>query len=243
MPPLSRTSSTTSITKPDPVALEFELDSRLSHYDIPQTTFARHHRIPRPAKTHLKGHFTRQTHPPRAYNRYILVRSISVVVCLLQIILVAIAASGSISKAGYTNPLPPDDDNPTGDPQRKLKHWLDPCLSPAISALCWTATDVLGVWKWQRRAHHIARGVYDAIIAVGFCIAGGFFVYMARGVLTGRDRENGWGNSSEMAVGGGIVVCMIAEVILHSIVACEGITDMIETRRAVKSNWGVAHEA
>ncbi|KAM7194842.1 hypothetical protein V8F33_007040 [Rhypophila sp. PSN 637] len=242
MPPLSRSSSTTSITKPDPVALEYELES---YSQLPSTTFARNHRIPRPAKTHLKGHFTPQTHPPSSYNRYILVRALSIIFCLVQITLVAIAASGALSSS-YSNSTSPElknEDNPNGDPRKKLKHWLDPCLSPAISAFFWCAADLLSVWMSQRRAHHIARGVYDAVLAIGFTIAGGFFIHMARGVLSGSDRDAGYGNLSEMVVGGLIVVCMGSEVILHSIVSYEGIRDMIETRKAVRSNWGVRHEA
>lgn len=212
MPPLSRSSSTTSITKPDPVALEYELAS--SSHDFPTATFARHHRLPRPAKTHLKGHFTPQTHPRDSYNRYLTVRSCSLVFCLSQIILVSIAASGAVSRSGggYTVPLPASDDNPAGDPGRKLRHWLDPCLSPPISAFCWCASDLFGVWRWERRVHHIARGVYDAVLAIGFVIAGGFFVHMARGVLSGEDRRLGWGNGGEMVLGWGIVFCMIGEM-------------------------------
>lgn len=67
----------------------------------------------------------------------------------------------------------------------------------------------MGVVKWKRRAHHLARGVYDGVLAGGFGIGAGFFIGMAGGVLN-RTVEGTTG--AEMGVGGGLVCCMFGMV-------------------------------
>ncbi|KAK3369640.1 hypothetical protein B0T24DRAFT_362905 [Lasiosphaeria ovina] len=148
-----------------------------------------------------------QTFPPSAPHRttYLASRIGGTVLAVVQITLVAVA-TGALHR----------------------RRWTDFGLSPAIAVLFWHAADVVLVLRCGQRHHRLGRAVYDALLAVGFCVAAGFCV--ANGLLpASRD-----GDGAAAGLAGGILACMIVQVPICSCIAVGGIRDIIGFRRAAR---------
>ncbi|KAK0639897.1 hypothetical protein B0T16DRAFT_497865 [Cercophora newfieldiana] len=141
------------------------------------------------------------SHPTR--KLYLLARSASVLLALLQIILATIAFT-----------------------LFSRRRWLDPTLSPAITTLIYSSIEIFSVLYWHARAHHYTRAFYDGGIAVGFTVAMGFMVRLALPSM--RDGEGGEGAG---VVGGIILIGMISQVIIHAAVSVAGVRDTLRVRR------------
>lgn len=63
--------------------------------------------------------------------------------------------------------------------------------------------------RWKRRVHHLARAVYDGLLAAGFGVGAGVFVWKAWGVLSGEVEGT---TVAERVVGGALVCCMVVMV-------------------------------
>ncbi|KAK3322880.1 hypothetical protein B0H66DRAFT_555409 [Apodospora peruviana] len=146
------------------------------------------------------------THPSRTL--YLTIRSISIFLDLSQIALAAVATA-------WLN----------------HKKWMDASLSPAVSSFFWCFIDVLSVVRWHRRAHHLARAIYDAVLSIGFAIAAGFLVALAWGAI---NSDGNIKDARDTGVGVGLLCCMLSQVLLHAFVAYGGIRDTVDTRRAVR---------
>jgi hypothetical protein len=142
---------------------------------------------------HLCNHKTTQpsspsyfppSHPTR--TSYLALRASSTLLGLLQVSLAAAAFS-----------------------LYSRRRWLDPCLSPAIASLVYSGIEVFSVLYWRARAICYTRAIYDGCISVGFGVALGFFVYIARGSLRGVDGEGG---AATKAMGGIIIACMVVQM-------------------------------
>ncbi|KAK1760033.1 hypothetical protein QBC47DRAFT_357842 [Echria macrotheca] len=114
---------------------------------------------PPPRKTHHCASNSPNYFPPSHPTRtlYLVARSTSVLLGLLQITLAAIA---------YT---------------LFSRRWLDPTLSPAITTFIYSAIEIFSVLYWHARAHYYTRAFYDGGISVGFAVAAGFMVKLAVG--------------------------------------------------------------
>ncbi|KAK4448878.1 hypothetical protein QBC34DRAFT_406283 [Podospora aff. communis PSN243] len=108
------------------------------------------------------------------------------------------------------------------------RRWLDPCLSPAIASLIYSGIEVFSVLYWRARAICYTRAIYDGCIAVGFGVALGFFVYIARESLRGVEGEDGVATKGMGAV---IIACMVVQIMIHAAVSAEGVKDWMRVRK------------
>ena len=122
------------------------------------------------------------SHPTRTL--YLLTRSTSVLLAVLQITLASIA---------YT--------------LFSRRRWLDPCLSPAVTTFIYSSIEIFSVLYWHARAHHYTRAFYDGAISVGFAVAAGFMVKLGLGSM--RDGEGGEGAG---VLAGVILMGMISQM-------------------------------
>lgn len=125
-----------------------------------------------------------QLHPSR--RAYLLARTASTILGLLQIICAATAFS-LLSR----------------------RRWLDPCLSPAITSFIYSSIEIFSALYWRARAYHLTRALYDGIIAAGFAVATGFFVKIASPSFQHADNGGGVGAA---VLGGVILGCMLSQM-------------------------------
>ncbi|KAK0702659.1 hypothetical protein B0H67DRAFT_594872 [Lasiosphaeris hirsuta] len=105
--------------------------------------------------------------------------------------------------------------------------WLNPTLSPAITAFVFSSLDIVGVLHWDVRAYHLTRVLYDGLLACGFAIAAGFLGNLALPWMKGDLTDLIDGEVCYVSGKLGIVILtfMLLEVILEAAICAEGIKD------------------
>ncbi|KAK4168234.1 hypothetical protein QBC43DRAFT_309915 [Cladorrhinum sp. PSN259] len=108
------------------------------------------------------------------------------------------------------------------------RHWLDPCLSPAITSFIYSSLEIFTVLYWHCRAHHLTRALYDGLISVGFAVATGFFIKLAMPSMMGGD------GPGVALLGGLILACMLLQIIIHGGISLEGVKDTMIMRHRTR---------
>jgi len=112
------------------------------------------------------------------------------------------------------------------------RHWLDPCLSPAITSFIYSSLEIFTVLYWHCRAHHLTRALYDGLISVGFAVATGFFIKLAMPSMMGEDGSE---HVAAVAVLGGLILnCMLLQIIIHGGISLEGVKDTMMMRHRTR---------